>query len=258
MKDRLNISLVQSRIYWQNVEKNILHFSNLISSVKKTDIILLPEMFNTGFCPQSKHLAEKMNGKTIRWMKDISKQKKCAIAGSLMIFERGEIYNRLIWISKKGTISIYDKRHLFSLINEQEFISSGQKRLIVEEEGWRICPLICYDLRFPVFSRNNENYDVLIYLANWPTQRIDAWNALLRARGIENQCYTIGVNRIGKDDNGISFNGSSKIFSASGKELLSTRKNKETVMQINISIADLKKLRKKMNFLHDQDKFIIQ
>lgn len=258
MKESLNISLIQSNIFWQDVEKNISHFSNIISSIKKTDIILLPEMFNTGFCPQHTHLAENMNGKTIAWMKEISNKKKCAIGGSLMILEDGKIYNRLIWISKKGVLSIYDKRHLFSLIKEHKYLTKGKQRLILEEEGWKICPLICYDLRFPVFSRNNVDYDILIYLANWPTKRIDAWDALLKARGIENQCYTIGVNRVGTDGNGISFNGTSKVFSPVGKELLSTIENQETIMQINLSMNDLNIIREKMSFLKDQDSFILK
>ena len=257
-KENLNISLVQSHLFWENVEKNIAHFSGLISSIKETDIILLPEMFNTGFCPHSPHLAENMYGRTMIWMKKISKHKKCAIAGSLMILENGKIYNRLIWISKNGRVSSYDKRHLFSLIREDEYLAKGKQRLIIEVEGWKICPLICYDLRFPVFSRNNVNYDVLIYLANWPTKRIDAWNTLLKTRGIENQCYSIGVNRVGDDENGNSFNGNSKIFNPFGKELLSTIENKEEILQANISINDLRKVREKMDFLKDRDDFILQ
>ena len=215
-------------------------------------------MFNTAFCPISNHLAETMNDKTVNWMQEIAKQKKCAIAGSLMIKANEKIYNRLIWISKNGEISTYDKRHLFSLINENEFLSKGKDRLIIEEGGWKICPLICYDLRFPVFSRNNIDYDILIYLANWPIKRIDAWDTLLKARAIENQCYTIGVNRIGEDENKIQFNGHSKMFDAFGKELLSANENKEAVLQIEISINDLKFKRQQMNFLQDRDSFTLE
>ena len=215
-------------------------------------------MFNTAFCPISNHLAETMNDKTVNWMQEIAKQKKCAIAGSLMIKENEKTYNRLIWISKNGEISTYDKRHLFSLINENEFLSKGEDRLIIEEGGWKICPLICYDLRFPVFSRNNIDYDILIYLANWPIKRIDAWDTLLKARAIENLCYTIGINRIGEDENKIQFNGHSKIFDAFGKELLSANENKEAVLQIEISIDDLKFKRQQMNFLQDRDNFTLE
>ncbi len=258
MKERLSITLVQSNLFWENPEKNISHFSDLISPLENTDIILLPEMFNTAFSPASHHLAETMNGKTIAWMKKTSKQKKCSIAGSLMIQEENKIYNRLIWISKSGKISTYDKRHLFSVIKENEFLSKGNDRLIVEIDGWKICPLICYDLRFPVFSRNNVEYDILIYLANWPIKRIDAWETLLKARSIENQCYTIGVNRIGQDSNGGFFNGQSKVFNLFGKELFSAIENKEDVLQVELSLDDLNIKRKQMNFLKDRDEFILQ
>tara|TARA_X000001036_G_scaffold341834_1_gene321268 strand:- start:208 stop:984 length:777 start_codon:yes stop_codon:yes gene_type:complete len=258
MQETLHISILQSDLFWKDICKNLTHFEKLISKISKTDIILLPEMFNTAFCPKSNYLAESMNSTTVNWMKKISIQKKCAISGSLMIEEKGKIYNRLVWISKNGQISTYDKRHLFSLVNENEFLSKGEKRIIIEEQGWKICPLICYDLRFPVFSRNNIDYDILIYLANWPVKRIDAWDTLLKARSIENQCYTIGVNRIGNDGNGIAFNGHSKVFDAFGKELTSANEDSEEVIQAEISSHDLKLKRRQMNFLKDRDKFILQ
>lgn len=258
MKENLNITLVQSTIFWENTEKNIFHFSELISSIKHTDIILLPEMFNTAFSPNAHHLAENMSGETITWMQKIVTQKKCAIAGSIMVKENSKLYNRLIWISKNGDISTYDKRHLFSPTKEHEFLSKGNDRLIVEIDGWKICPLICYDLRFPVFSRNNVGYDVLIYLANWPIKRIDAWDTLLKARSIENQCYTIGVNRVGQDGNGVFFNGHSKVFNAVGEEINSAIENKEEILQVKICLSDLNIKRKKMNFLEDRDDFILQ
>ena len=255
MKETLNITLVQSQLFWEDVEKNISHFDALISEISETDIILLPEMFNTSFCPKSNHLAENMDGKTVRWMKEIAETKGCAISGTLMILENKKVYNRLVWISKNGAILNYDKHHLFSLIKEERYISKGEGRLIVEIEGWKICPLICYDLRFPVFSRNDVEYDVLIYLANWPVKRIDAWDTLLKARSIENQCYTIGVNRVGEDGDGIPFNGHSKVFDAFGKELFSATENKEEVLQFEISLDDLKLKRRQMNFLQDRDNF---
>jgi len=257
MQEALHISVLQSDLFWKETYKNLTHFEKLISKISKTDIILLPEMFNTAFCPKSNYLAETMNGNTVNWMKKISIQKKCAISGSLMIEEKGKIYNRLVWISKNGKILTYDKRHLFSLIKENEFLSKGNKRLIIEEEGWKICPLICYDLRFPVYSRNTADYDILIYLANWPIKRIDAWNTLLKARSIENQCYTIGVNRIGRDGNGIVFNGHSKAFDAFGKELISANEDKEDILEIDFFIDDLKLKRRQMNFLQDRDHFIL-
>jgi len=254
----LNITLIQSSLFWKDVEMNLSHFDKIISEIKETDIILLPEMFNTSFCPKSNHLAETMDDKTVSWMKEISQNKDCAIAGTLMIKEGEKVFNRLVWISKSGIIYTYDKHHLFSLIKEERYISKGESRLIVEEYGWRICPLICYDLRFPVFSRNDVDYDLLIYLANWPVKRIEAWDTLLKARSIENQCYTVGVNRVGKDGNKILFNGHSKVFDAFGKKLLSNTENIEEVLQIKISLDDLKLKRRQMNFLQDRDNFTLQ
>ena len=258
MKNSLNITLIQTSLFWENIEKNLYHFNKLISEILDTDIILLPEMFNTAFCPKSNHLAETMEGETVSWMKEIAKNKNSAIAGTLMVKEGVRVFNRLVWISKNGTIHTYDKYHLFSLIKEERYIDKGQERLIIKEQGWKICPLICYDLRFPVFSRNDVGYDLLIYLANWPIKRIDAWDTLLKARSIENQCYTIGVNRVGEDGNGIPFNGHSKIFDAFGKELLSATENKQEILQIEISLDDLKLKRRQMNFLKDRDDFTLQ
>jgi len=258
MKEILNITLIQSNLFWEDVDANLSHFDNLLSDVKETDIILLPEMFNTAFCLESNHLAETMEGKTISWMKGIAKQKNCVITGTLMVKENGKVYNRLVWISKKRDMYTYDKYHLFSLIKEEKSITKGEERLIVEIEGWKICPLICYDLRFPVFSRNNVDYDLLIYLASWPINRIDSWDTLLKARAIENQCYTIGVNRIGEDGNGFHFNGHSSVFDAFGKELLAATENKEEILQINLSLDDLKLKRRQMNFLKDRDEFTLQ
>lgn len=258
MKEILTITLIQSNLFWQDIDSNLAQFDNLLSNIKETDIILLPEMFNTAFCLESNHMAETMDGKTIAWMRGIAKKRNCAIAGSLMIKEKAKVYNRLVWVLQNGIIHTYDKRHLFSLLKEERYITNGKGRLIVELDGWKICPLICYDLRFPVFSRNNVDYDLLIYLANWPINRIDAWDTLLKARAIENQAYTIGVNRIGEDGNGISFNGHSKVFDAFGKELLSTTENKEGVLQIKLSLDDLKLKRRQMNFLKDRDKFTLQ
>ena len=258
MKNSLNITLIQTSLFWENVEKNLSHSDKLISDISDTDIILLPEMFNTAFRPKSNYLAETMEGETVSWMKEIAKNKNSAIAGTLMVKEGEKVFNRLVWISKNGTIHTYDKHHLFSPIKEERYISKGEGRLIVEEDGWKICPLICYDLRFPVFSRNDVDYDVLIYLANWPVKRIEAWDTLLKARSIENQCYTIGVNRVGEDGNGIPFNGHSKVFDAFGKELLSATENKEEILQIEISLDDLKLKRRQMNFLQDRDVFTLQ
>ena len=195
-----------------------------------------------------------MDGRTVTWMKKTAKNKSCSIAGTLMIKERNKIFNRLIWISKEGIIHTYDKRHLFSFIEEERHISKGNTRIIIEENGWKICPLICYDLRFPVFSRNDIGYDILIYLANWPEKRIDAWKTLLKARSIENQCYTIGVNRTGRDGSGTHFNGKSAAFDVFGKELLTASSIENKLFQIEIRKDDVLK-RRKMDFLKDRDNF---
>ena len=257
MNQSLSITLIQSQLFWKDVEKNISHIEKLIADITETDLILLPEMFNTAFCPEQINLAETMDGDTISWMKTIAQQKKCAIAGTLMIQESNKVYNRLVWISKQGVVATYDKRHLFSLIKEDQTLTKGKERLIVALDGWKICPLICYDLRFPVFSRNNIDYDLLIYLANWPIKRIDAWNTLLKARSIENQCYTIGLNRIGEDGNGVSFNGHTKAFDAFGNEILSAKENQEELLQLKINLDDLRLKRRQMNFLQDRDDFTL-
>ena len=257
MKSKLNISLIQSNIHWKDIDKNLSHFKSLSDDISKTDLILFPEMFNTAFCPETISLAETMEGKTVNWLKELSRSKKCSVSATLMIKEKGRVYNRLVWTTKNGDIYTYDKYHLFSLTKEGKYLEKGKWRLIIEEEGWKICPLICYDLRFPVFSRNNIDYDLLIYLANWPIKRIEAWDTLLKARSIENQCYTIGVNRIGVDGNGVPFNGHTKVFDAFGKELLSATENMEEVLQIEISLDDLKLKRRQMNFLQDRDDFTL-
>ena len=257
MYENLKISLIQSEIFWSDVDKNIAHFSHLISKIENTQLIFLPEMFNTAFCPKLTHLAENMKGKTVNWMKGISKQKKCVIVGSLMIKENKKIFNRLVWISLNGQVITYDKWHLFSLVEENKYISKGESRIIIKEFGWTFCPLICYDLRFPVFSRNNDDYDVLIYLANWPERRIDAWDTLLKARAIENQCFTLGVNRIGQDGNGILFNGHSNVLDALGRALVPGNENQEKVLQISLNKNSLNVIREKINFLKDRDQFTL-
>tara|TARA_B100000945_G_scaffold316161_1_gene316570 strand:- start:155 stop:928 length:774 start_codon:yes stop_codon:yes gene_type:complete len=256
MKTKLNITLVQTNIYWEDIDSNLKHLDKLLEKINTTDIILLPEMFNTAFSPSSSYLAEGMKGKTVKWLLDISKKKKTAIAGSLMIKEKGKIYNRLIWVSKEGKIHKYDKSHLFSLAKEDKYIKKGYERLVVEEEGWKICPLICYDLRFPVFSRNNTKYDILIYIANWPIRRITAWDTLLKARAIENQCFTVGVNRIGKDNNGVEFNGHSSVYDSFGNQLLFLESRQE-ILNIDLCLKELKLKRRQMPFLKDQDMFSI-
>jgi len=256
----LRITLIQSEIIWEDIEANLQMFDEKINKISgKTEIVILPEMFTTGFTMNSKYLSEGINGRSINWMKRKSKQINAIITGSLIINENGKYYNRLIWAVPNGSIGYYDKRHLFSLGNENQHYSPGNKRLIASVKGWKICLNICYDLRFPVWSRNQNGteYDILIYIANWPYKRIFAWNTLLIARAIENECYVIGVNRIGTDGNKIIYKGNSSLIDPLGKILY--RKYKyEDIISFIISKNKLKTIRGKFPFIHDTDKFIIQ
>jgi predicted amidohydrolase len=210
MTANLRVTMIQAELAWQDPATNrrelAAHFRGLAGH---TDLIVLPEMFTTGFSMDAAALAEPMDGPTIGWLREESAAVGCAITGSLIVTEGGQHYNRLVWATPDGGVAYYDKRHLFRMAREHEHYASGNRRLTVELKGWRICPLVCYDLRFPVWSRNRGDYDVLLYVANWPSRRRTAWSALLRARAIENVCYVVGVNRVGKDGNGASYTGDS-------------------------------------------------
>jgi len=201
-------------------------------------------------------VAETMNGKTISWMKSLAFKKDCAICGSLVIEEKNDYYNRFIFVHPNGKIDFYNKRHLFSLAGEHEKYSNGNKKVIIDYKGWRICPQVCYDLRFPVFSRNLENYDVLLYVANWPKTRITAWDALLKARAIENMCYVIGVNRIGFDENNHQYIGHSQVLDELGNQILDADE-KLGVFIVELDKIKMLETRKKLNFLNDKDVFEI-
>jgi omega-amidase len=257
LKDTLEISIVQTDLISKEKKKNLLKIESILSDLKSTDIILLPEMFNTAFCPLEVNLAEKMSGPTIQWMKGISEQKKCSIAGTLMINENNKIYNRLVWLNQNGEVFCYDKVHLFSLAKEDRLLSKGSKKIIINDYGWKICPMICYDIRFPVFCRNQNEYDLLIFLSSWPSKRIKAWDTLLQARAIENQAYTAGVNRVGKDENDFEFPGHSSFFDGMGDSLLELRHEKNIVKTVVISKEKLMLQRRQLQFLNDQDNFTI-
>jgi predicted amidohydrolase len=250
----LNITIVQSYLQWEQPKANRLHFNQLLQSVGKTDVIVLPELFTTAFCLNAK--AESMSGKSIQWMLEHSKEKEALVIGSILVEENGSIYNRLICAFPDGSLQHYDKRHLFGMMNESDYITKGDKRITLEYKGWNICPLICYDLRFPVYSRNNDDYDVLIYVANWPVKRIEHWNKLLVARAIENQSYVVGVNRVGEDINGINYNGQSALIDANGHIIYIGGEN-EDVKTVVISKDDLQSVRSKLPFLKDADAFTI-
>lgn len=251
----MKVALIQSSLFWENPKANRNYFEEKINNIAgKVDLIVLPEMFTTGFTMNAKNLAETMQGETIFWMQSLAKAQNSAITGSLIIKENNNFYNRLVFVFPSGEIQFYNKRHLFSLVGEDKIYTSGNQKWIIEYQGWKICPLICYDLRFPVFSRNTENYDLLIYLANWPKVRINAWDILLKARAVENLCYTIGVNRIGFDTNNFEHNGHSQAIDFFGNYVLEPQ-DTESVFTVELNKEKLLETRKKLGFLGDSDAF---
>jgi len=264
----MKVTLIQTDLFWENRDKNIAHFDGLINSIKEeTDLIVLPEMFTTGFTMNPEKLAEPAEGETLNWMRTKAKAKNSVITGSIAVEENGKFFNRLFWVEPNGNYSNYDKRHLFRMGKEDEHYTQGNKKIITKIKDWKISPLICYDLRFPVWSRNrwhstvssrklagkktetvekgNWEYDVLLYVANWPEVRIYAWKQLLIARAIENQCYVIGVNRIGKDGNNIEHSGDSVVINPRGEIISKTKANKESVETIKLDkqyLEDYKKV----------------
>lgn len=255
----LKVTFIQANLHWENSEENLQLFSQKISSIQeKTDLIVLPEMFSTGFTMNNKAMAERMNGKTVEWMKKMAKEKNCVLTGSIIIEENGHYYNRLIWMRADGTYETYDKRHLFRYANEQDHYTAGNKKLITELNGWKICPLICYDLRFPVWIRNRNNeYDVLLFVANWPERRNYPWKTLLMARAMENQCYVVGVNRIGNDGNAIYHSGDSAAINFKGEIISKTKPHEESVETVTLSKKDLDDWRKNFPAWMDADKFTV-
>jgi len=258
MEDTLNIALIQTSLIWQDPEANRMQLKQRIDTISDSvDLVVLPEMFTTGFTMKPSECYDTMDGETIRWMKAIASGKNCAITGSLVIRENDKFYNRLVFVKPDGEIATYDKRHLFSLAGEDEVYTSGNDRLLVEIKGFRICPLVCYDLRFPAFSRNTEDFDVLLYVANWPLERIPAWDALLKARAIENICYVVGVNRTGTDMSESEYPGHSQVFDYLGEIALSAWEN-EGVFAICLEKKPLMKIREKLGFLNDRDDITVK
>ena len=253
----MKISLIQTPLSWENPQENRDTFTEKINSIEETDLILLPEMFATGFTMQPEGVAETMQGESVQWMQEIAQAKNCAITGSLVIKEEGNYYNRLLFVYPDGSYKTYNKRHLFTLAGEEKHYTAGSDRLVLEYRGWKICPLVCYDLRFPVFSRNTEDFDLLLYVANWPQPRIQAWDILLRARAVENMCYVAGLNRIGQDSNGHSYSGHSQVVDGLGNYVLDPFAY-EDVLSIELDKTELEKIRKKLGFLNDRDSFTLQ
>lgn len=254
---KMKVALIQSSLVWENPEVNRAYFEEKINTINKVDLIVLPEMYTTGFTMQPAKVAEPMSGKTVLWMQALAKAKNTAITGSVVIEENSNFYNRMLFVFPSGEVQYYDKRHLFTLAGEDKVYSRGTQKLIVEYLGWKICPFVCYDLRFPVFSRNVENYDLLIYVASWPKTRIKAWDTLLAARAIENMSYTIGVNRIGEDTNGYEYRGHSQVLDCLGEYLIEPVEQ-EGVFVANLDKSYLLEVRKKLNFLNDRDSYEIK
>jgi predicted amidohydrolase len=261
----LKITLIQSDLHWEDIEANLSMFEEKIWQISgTTDVIVLPEMFTTGFTMSAHKKAELMNMRTFKWMKQMADQTGALILGSYIVSVHDRYYNRLLWMEPGGNFKTYDKRHLFRMANEQKTYSPGESLLIANWKGWRICPLICYDLRFPVWSRNKWDpssrklsYDVAIYVANWPTTRIDAWDTLLKARAIENLSYVVGVNRIGQDGQGIEHNGHSSVISPKG-EIIYTNEGMEAVRTTELNANALHAFRDRFPAYVDADDFTIE
>lgn len=254
----LNVTLLQSTIEWQNPAANLQHYADLMEQIDgPTDLIILPEMFTTGFTMDPYANAEGMDGSGMRWLAEQAAKRNVVITGSLVIEEAGKYYNRLIWMQPDGTYQTYNKRHLFAMAGEHMHYVAGQERLVVQYKGWRICPMVCYDLRFPVWARNNGAYDLLIYTANWPEKRSYDWNTLLKARAVENQCYVVGVNRVGTDANGHEYKGDSCVIDPGWRHTLYHVEKVEAVHTETLSGEHLADVRQRLPFLEDRDEFTI-
>lgn len=259
MADNLRISLVQAHIVWEDIVENLRYYGELLRRVQgKTDVVVLPEMFSTGFSMNVESLAEPTTGLTIQTVKQWSRKYNLAIAGSFMALEDGCYYNRGFFITPEEQEFYYDKRHLFRMGKENAFFTSGNKRLIVNYKNWNICLMICYDLRFPVWSRNVDNeYDLLVYCANWPESRRHVWNVLLEARAIENMCYVCGVNRVGTDGAGVVYCGDSVVISPKGQTVVNAGKRIDVIRTSTLNREELKTLRSKFPCSADADSFTI-
>lgn len=261
----LKFSVIQSELHWEDAEANLAAFEEKIWKLNgATDVIVLPEMFTTGFTMSASKNAEFMNMRTFKWMKHMAEQTGALMLGSYIVSVHDRYYNRLLWMEPGGNHRTYDKRHLFRMANEHKIYAPGESLLISTWKGWRICPLICYDLRFPVWSRNRwdaaakrPSYDVAVYVANWPTARVDAWDTLLRARAIENLSYVIGVNRIGLDGNGVEYNGHSSVISPRG-ETIFTNEGADLVHTLALSANSLQAFRDRFPAYLDADDFTVE
>ncbi len=258
MSHSLSVAIVQLDLIWENPEANRKHIESKLEGLEDVEIIILPEMFTSGFTMNATSVAETMDGKTLNWLKELAQKKQSAITGSLVISENGNFYNRLVFVEPSGKVSQYDKRHTFTLAGEHKVYTAGTDKTIIDYKGWKICPLICYDLRFPVWARNTEDYDLLLYVANWPKVRVSAWDALLEARAIENMSYCIGVNRVGLDGNNYEYTGHSAAYNVLGHRIDSLPVENEAVEIVTLQKEHIKKYREKLGFLKDRDRFNLE
>lgn len=256
--EQLHITLVQPDIVWENKAANLQQYEQMIAGVGgPKHIVVLPEMFSTGFSMAAEKLAEPMDGPSVQWMAGMASRHRCIMTGSLIIEEEGKYYNRMLWVQPDGGMGHYDKRHLFSFAHEEKHYSPGETRLITSVNGWRINLMVCYDLRFPVWARNKDSeYDVLLYVANWPEPRSLAWRTLLQARAIENLSYVVGVNRVGKDQKGNNYLGESSVFGPLGEKIWQ-QANDAVCHTVTLEKAVLEKSRNTFPFLNDADNFML-
>ncbi len=251
LKNNLQIAAIQFDIKWESKHENLKIIEKYLDNISETDIILLPEMFTTGFTMQAEKFSENIHGKTVNWMKSWAKKLNSAIGGSIIISETSKIYNRFVFVTPDEEIFFYDKRHTFTLANENIYYTKGSNLGIFEYKGWKICLRICYDLRFPVWSMNKYNYDLLIYVANWPKKRIQAWDSLLKARAIENMCYCVGVNRVGIDGNNKSYPGHTTFFNYLGDKIACCEEKTPNVINYKFDKEEMMSTRKELKFLDD-------
>ena len=256
--EKLSIHLIQVDLVWENREENIKTIQSEIEKLPEAaNLVILPEMFSTGFTMKPELISESMTGATVEWMKEMAAKYNIALVGSIVIEEEKQYYNRLLFVTKDGILDTYDKRHLFSYAGEEKVYTAGIERKILNYKGWNICLQICYDLRFPVFCRNRGEYDLLVFVANWPESRIIAWDALLKARAIENICFVAGVNRIGNDKHNYYHNGHSQLLNYLGDYLVEPQEEAGS-FQFEIQKQPLLDMRKILGFLNDADHFTLE
>lgn len=251
----LRSTLCQLSLRWEDRHANTRHIDDLLQrSGPDTDLILLPELFSTGFTMSVDALAESMEGTTVSWMRDAAARYEALVAGSVIIRESEKTYNRMVVAGSNGPVAVYDKRHLFRMGEENEHYSMGARRVVFGTGEWRVCPLVCYDLRFPVWSRNRNEYDLLVYVANWPAVRHEVWKTLLKARAVENSCYVIGVNRVGTDGRSIAYDGGSMVVDFKGR-IVSELGNGEEIRTVSLDLETLRAFRRKFPVLLDADDY---